>query len=775
MKQSNKAVAGKEATKNSTAKSSTAKAQKTPDKTVNQVAAPKNPEKAKTANKGNSSKNKAPQPAPASKAKQATKPASAQPSKSNKPSKEVSSKKNTTDKTPPKVLAVTSATSNALTGYWIHGEYIGPADAAEIAKLDLKRGKVSTTADYASKNCWQYYVGINSWLHIVADEHKGDPANMTARSLLSLIRTRGLIETIAMACAKAQALIGGEQGDPNMDFLLIPGDMRGSLQCLRFLKRFTCLEPNVLYDKALSSWLSVEKKTKRHNLRTTSVNSKREIYLKYIRSYLLDWFHGYVPVKCDQIPELPSGATYEKEAGMSLTVEDRLKQYALAAREPNSARYLFVTTDYDYKKTGVAVKCVSHPTYNQYCEPIPNRNRKQDIIVRKNRLVQVPKTYKTPRTVCPESPINQIMQKAIRDRMLAIADPWFKQHMPIRDQTIMEKLAAVGVRLGLATVDLSHASDSLALRDVLDAYPLALRNDLDRWRPTHTDMPDGTVHRLEQFSTMGTGNTWFVMGGFLLAAMRTACELAQLTEERYNGCFAFGDDCILPEEVVDTFYEILRVFNFEVNVDKSFGQGSNYRESCGSEWLDLGDSVISLRTLYYPRFPIEVREGKPFLNKTGRDFDPATGKAFVTDTMSRFTALQHATYYSHPSTSDFLAQLITKLDPKMTMSIAGSVCDDLWGPFSTARVKKVSHLYKTVPNLTYEAEGRELRADERLVHYAPTVVVDQAKGSIVEEYKYLHHLVYGPSSSDPLLELLGVSERQRLPEYKSARIKWSDT
>lgn len=770
MKQSTKAAAGKETAKDSSAKSSKTTVQKTPAKNSSKVAAPKDPEKntskktqpSQPVKKGQKTGNaKVPDP----------KKAGSKQSASQKQNQKQQQKK----QAPPKALVTTPATSNVLTGYWIHGEYIGPADAAEIAKLDLKLGKVSTTADYVSKNCWQYYVGINAWLHIVADEHHGDSSNQSARSLLALIRTRGLIETIAMACAKATAIIGGAQGDPNLDFLVIPGDIRGTLQCLRFLKRFTCLVPDVLYADALSSWLSVEKKAKRHNLRATSVNSKREIYLKYIRSYLFDWFRFYTPVKCDQVPELPSGATYETSGGMSLTVEDRLKQYALYAREPNSARYLFVSTDYGYNKYGIKVVCVSHPTYNQYCEPIPNRRRTTECVVRKNRLVQVPKTYKTPRTVCPESPINQIMQKAIRDKMLQVAHPWFKQHVPLRDQTIMEKLAAVGTQLGLATVDLSHASDSLTLRDVLDAYPLALRNDLDRWRPTHTELPDGSVHRLEQFSTMGTGNVWYVMAGFLLAAMRTACELAQLPEERTNGCFAFGDDCILPEEVVDTFYEILRVFNFEVNVDKSFGQDSMYRESCGSEWLCLGDTVISLRTLYYPRFPIEVREGKPFLNKTGRDFDPSTGKTFVTDTMSRFTALQHATYYSHPSTSDFLTQLITKLDPKMTMSIAGSICDDLWGPFSTARVKKVSHLYKTVPSLKYEAEGRVLHADERLVHYTPTTVVDQAKGSIVDEYKYLRHLVYGPTSSDEYLQYIGATEPESLPEYGLARIKWSDT
>lgn len=754
MKKSNNAAIGKEVAKNSQAKPATAKGKQASSLSNKKAATPKDPKnKQHSAPKQAASKGPKKQSAP----KQTAPKAKAKP-------------------VPAKALVTAPPTANVLTGYWIHGEYIGPAEATEIAKLDLKGGKVSTAADYPSKNCWQYYVGINSWLHIVADEHREDSSNQSARSLLVLIRTKGLIETIAMANAKANAIVreGINAGDPNLDFLLVPNDIRGSLQCLRFLKRFTCLVPDVLYTNALTSWLTVEKKTRRHNLRATSVNSKREIYLKYIRSYLSDWFRYYTPIDSNQIPELPSGATFEQDTGMSLSVEERLKQVALYAREPGSARYLFVSTDYEYKKMGVKVRCVSHPTYNQYCEPIPNRNRKRDLTMRLNRLVQVPKTYKAPRTVCPESPINQIMQKAIRDKMLQVADPWFKQHVPLRDQTVMERIAAVGVDLGLATVDLSHASDSLALRDVLDAYPQALRNDLDRWRPTHTVLPNGVIHLLEQFSSMGTGDVWFVMAGFLLAAMCTACELARLDKGRVNGCFVFGDDCILPAEVLDTFYEILRVFNFEVNIDKSYGGDSMYRESCGSEWLHLDDGTISLRTLYYPRFPIEVRESKPRLNKTGRKFNPSDGTTVITDTMSRFIALQHATYHSHPSTSDFLTQLIMKLDPKMTMSIAGSVCNDLWGPFSTARVKKVSHLYSTIPNLTYEDEGRLLHADERLVHYSPTVVTDQAEGQIVDEYRYLHFLVYGPTTSDEYLKYAGVTEPDSLPEYRSARIKWSD-
>lgn len=713
---------------------------------------------------------------------------------------------------------------NAAEAVMAFGEVFSMEDAIRVASFDLAQGKVSTTPSYAKDNAWQYYIGINTWYLIVADLRRDDdPSGRAARYLVSMIRQKGLVATIALCCDTAQRLVQ-EQPIPESTKFLCNGDRWVTLQCLRWLKRFTLLSADLINAQNLKSWLRVEKRCKSFNLRNYILNTKYDYVIRIVKDVLAEWLEEYKPVAVDDdLPPVPSGATFEKhKGGKSLTLTERMEQYVRRAH--NGRRFYFCSANPKWDTP-------TEPRYKDACEVSVDWGREEEILIhenailwdiqphqvlagyvvqqdgetktvamtrhygarfpmvrirhwkvlrdrRFNRLLFVPKNYKSYRSVAPESPVNQMMQRKIRDAIWAALPAWVKKHLPLRDQTIMERLAAAAFKLHLATTDLSHASDSFSVRVLIDAFPDAVRRDVMRWRPTHT-MIDGKdePHQLEQVSTMGTGNVWLLMAVFLLACMVTACELGRVPSGRRNACFVFGDDCIHPCEISEILYWILGLMGFEVNVDKSYGESSRYRESCGSEWwLESDGSVTSLRTLYYPRFP--VAKGDKLAGVT-RDYNVTADEWECVDGLSRLIAMQHSLWAVAPSAAEFLARAVKRLEPRMTTSVAGTPCDDLWGIVADGPVKTIDSLFepderfKTPPTWFDTDLGDTVPVTTRVGHMQLTVVCSEAPlDAISAEWQYLLFLRDGPAQVEDSWFPIGASRRQRLSDPQTLTIKW---
>lgn len=707
---------------------------------------------------------------------------------------------------------------NAAEAVMAFGEVFSMEDAIKVAELDLKRGKVSRTKDYPQKNSWQYYLGINLWYLLVADLHRGtDPHARIARSLVGLIRSIGLIATIGLCCDAAQRLVQEAEPGDRVRFL-ISGDMYIDMQCLRFLKRFTVIDADIMQQDNIRTWLKIEKSTRSYNIRQWSGYSKYEFLMERIKALLAQWLINYKSVRCDlNLPVIPSGSTFELDKDKnSLSMAERARRYARVAHD--GKRFLFNAADPKWETPidrsrllfDVDVDWVPVFADGAFCTPdgtlvlnpgktpgtgeflSGDRERFHQLHAqvrvwtapakRFNRLSAVPKTYKSYRTVAPESPLNQMMQRKIRDAVWDALPTWVKTRVPLHDQRIMEALAAAGRALNLSTTDASHASDSFSVRVFVDAFPSDVVRDVLRWRPTHTFVEGfDEDHVLQQLSTMGTGNVWLLMAVFLLACECVACDLGGVLPGRRNACFVFGDDMIHPSEVADILYWILDVMNFVVNKDKSYSGSAKYRESCGSEWWQESEDapVISLRTLYYPRFPVSPTN----IKKTRREYNVRTDDFELVDGLSRLIALQHSLYDVAPSAAEFLARAVRRLEPRMTTSLAHSQCDDLWGEFVDGPRKEVDEIVGNLldkkgrlikPPVWFDPElGLEVPANTRVGHMVLTQVkTADTSDPILQEWLYLQFLQEGPAALDLNGCLYGATQVRRLVDPKATALKW---
>lgn len=198
-------------------------------------------------------------------------------------------------------------------------------------------------------------------------------------------------------------------------------------------------------------------------------------------------------------------------------------------------------------------------------------------VVEGNVLFTVPKTSEIDRVAAKEPDVNLYLQKGagdyIRHRLLRRAG------INLNDQTVNQRLAAVAVRDGLATVDLSSASDSVTTALVYRLLPPMWASYLDDIRSKKTCI-DGTWHENEMFSSMGNGFTFELESLLFFALAKTVTY--------YGGwrgkVSVYGDDIIVPSAAFKTLKAVFGYFGFIINPKKSYATGL-FRESCGAHFF----------------------------------------------------------------------------------------------------------------------------------------------------------------------------------------------
>lgn len=194
-----------------------------------------------------------------------------------------------------------------------------------------------------------------------------------------------------------------------------------------------------------------------------------------------------------------------------------------------------------------------------------------------NVITTVPKNSKTDRVIAIEPGWNLWFQKGvgamIRSRLLRVG-------CNLNDQGNNQELSRLAYHKGLATVDFSSASDTIAKEVVRLLLPPEWYRILDLFRcKTGRLSPDSLYW--EKFSSMGNGFT-FELESLIFWAIAFV-----VTEEAggdLNYVSVFGDDVILPSACFDRFSELSVLLGFTVNTGKSFSSG-NFYESCGAHWF----------------------------------------------------------------------------------------------------------------------------------------------------------------------------------------------
>jgi len=236
------------------------------------------------------------------------------------------------------------------------------------------------------------------------------------------------------------------------------------------------------------------------------------------------------------------------------------------------------------------------------------------------KVVQVPKTLKTPRIIAMEPAHMQYAQQGLMELLIHNLEKSRRLGKMIGfiDQSINQEMARSGSKSGkLATLDLSEASDRVSLRHVvslLKPYP-SLYAAVMACRSETADVPGHGIVSLSKFASMGSALCFPIEAMVFLTIIFLGIEkrlMRPLTSNdilRYHGRVrVYGDDIIIPTGEVPSVVEALETFGLKVNSAKSFWTGK-FRESCGGEYYD-GESVKPVRLTHLP--PNHRRQASEF-------------------------------------------------------------------------------------------------------------------------------------------------------------------
>lgn len=195
-----------------------------------------------------------------------------------------------------------------------------------------------------------------------------------------------------------------------------------------------------------------------------------------------------------------------------------------------------------------------------------------------NEFDTVPKSLKTDRTIAKEPTLNGFLQQGVH---LVLRKRLKRVGVDLSDQGINQTLASLAQTLGLATLDLKSASNSVTAMLMELLLPPDWFEFLNQIRSHRTRMPDDSIHKNYMFSSMGNAFT-FELESLVFWAIAASCSKASKLVSVY------GDDMIVPQVYADDVIYGLEAFGFRINTDKSFTSG-RFFESCGKHYFDGTD------------------------------------------------------------------------------------------------------------------------------------------------------------------------------------------
>lgn len=199
-------------------------------------------------------------------------------------------------------------------------------------------------------------------------------------------------------------------------------------------------------------------------------------------------------------------------------------------------------------------------------------------IVPGNRVICVPKNYKTHRTIAAEPSMNMYVQKGIgsmlKRRLRRVG-------IDLSRQDTNQDWALLGSVTGIvSTIDLSMASDTVSRGIVELLLPPDWLAAMETCRCPKGILPSGEV-LYRKFSSMGNAFTFELETLIFWALTRGVCEVVG-ADGRFVG--VYGDDIVCPGRASPLLLEVLKECGFTPNEDKTFVDGP-FRESCGKHYF----------------------------------------------------------------------------------------------------------------------------------------------------------------------------------------------
>lgn len=195
-------------------------------------------------------------------------------------------------------------------------------------------------------------------------------------------------------------------------------------------------------------------------------------------------------------------------------------------------------------------------------------------------IVLVPKTSKVSRPITVEPTCNVSMTSVLGD-YLRKRLKWNGIDLTCQERN--RSLALKALDLGLGTVDLSSASDCIAIMLIQDLFPPAWSDLILRFRTSR--YRDGDTSRtFEKFAGMGNGVT-FPLETIIFYALSYGVN--HIIKPKNSTLSVYGDDIIIASESVPLLIKVMDFCGFSVNKDKTHYEPHDlYRESCGMQVFD---------------------------------------------------------------------------------------------------------------------------------------------------------------------------------------------
>jgi hypothetical protein len=675
----------------------------------------------------------------------------------------------------------------------------------DITKISLIDGrKVSTNADaYSKDNALGYNIICNTWLMMIREY-----STYGWMSVAHYIGENGLLDAIKCASEAADAIVHEEEV-PSRLFSGILRDiwspmpkgvyspvnsernhgfdpMATALQVLRYPKRFSPLGADLVKKNSITDFVNTENRTKL---------LQRHEYSRFIIPWVRDEMKELVDWRnlCARIRYIisdPTDLTFTSGVGFDSRSSLGSKLKAISETYPEyfiaPFGYPIVSARYPISEDGSICKR-EEERYSNIASVLKPYQISFEAMhsERLVRVAAVPKSFKAARIIAVEDTARQAKARSIAE---AISD-YLPSNIPLRDQTVNQGLAREGsISHALCTVDLSHASDCISKALACEIFPNEFWELVSPYLGTHT-LIDGRKRTMQQMSTAGNSLTFILECMVFMAISRAALNYEDLicgNDLSYRDAripSVYGDDIVTYSQNYETLRDFLEALGFIVNETKSFWGSSNYRESCGEEYL----SGTCVSSTYFPRFPIEGKIGKSEIRfNSGYHRDSYTGDEV--DTLVSLVSLQQRlTYICFPAAT-YILQIIRDAQPKMTTSCFGSLAGDCWdyedtsikryapaaewveGPRVSPWTKPTRTLKRTT-NKDVERYGKFLPS----VRYTLVKEPSEAIKALYTCYKYQNFLKYGPRYDSELDRLLGVSSRpQTIKEvFGKPEIVWA--
>jgi hypothetical protein len=203
------------------------------------------------------------------------------------------------------------------------------------------------------------------------------------------------------------------------------------------------------------------------------------------------------------------------------------------------------------------------------------------------RVLLVPKDSRGPRVISCEPAELMFIQQGIMRKLYGILENHrlTRGFVNFEEQRINRMLAEQASKDGgLATLDLSDASDRVSLELVRRVFPANWFRCLNACRSEDTVLPTGEVITLNKFAPMGSSCCFPVEAlVFWACAVASIFPYGRISEKKIPPVWVYGDDIVIEPEYFELVTRGLECVGLKVNKDKSYWRGP-FRESCGGDY-----------------------------------------------------------------------------------------------------------------------------------------------------------------------------------------------